>query len=194
MKKLLLLFAAVALVFVACNKQKNNGKQPEQQSDSIANTASLTIGVIDTDSIRENYSFSVQGLISMNKKIADEDGKLKARNAQLQKEAEEFQKKYENNAFLSRDRAEQEMQRIQKKGEDLSRYQESVQNKLAQEQQDFFKQLQDSINMAINELNKGNRFSIVLSKSNLTNTVLYVKPQYNITEEVLKFLNERYNK
>jgi len=189
MKKLLLFFA-VALLFAACNKPKNGEQKSGQQSDSIKHT-SFTIAVIDVDSIRENYAFSVQGLISINKKIADEASKLKAREAQLQKEAEEFQKKYENNAFLSRERAEQEMQRIQKKGEELSRYQESAQNKIAQEQQDFFKQLQDSINLAINELNKEKRFSIVLAKSVLTNTVLYVEPQYNITEEILEFLNKR---
>ena len=182
---------AVAVIFAACNQSKNNDQQQVTQSDTITKSASISIGVIDTDSILENYTFAVQVRSKMSKRADEIAGSLRAREAQLQKEYGEFQKKIENNAFLSRERAEQEGQRIQKKGEELARYQENMQQTLMQEQQALSMQLKDSIDVAIKAVNKDRHFSIVLSTSSLNDNVLYVEPRLNITKEILEFLNKR---
>jgi len=193
MKKLFLLLAAVAVVFAACNKQKNNGKQSEQQSDSITKITSITIGVVDTDSILENYAFAVQARSKMSKKADEMSSSLKARGLQLQNDYADFQKKIDNNAFLSNERAQQEAQRIQKKQEELQRYQDNMEKTFMQEQQALSMQLKDSIDLAIKTINSDKRFSIILSTSSLNDNVLYVEPRLNITKEILDFLNERYN-
>ena len=192
MKKLFL-FLAVAVVFVACRQPESNEQQQVTQSDSITNpTPVIMIGVIDTDSILENYDFAVKVRNALSKKADEMSGSLKSRATQFQKEYMEFQKKIDNNAFLSRERAEQEGQRLQKKQEDLQRYQENMEKTLMQEQQNIALQLKDSIDVAIKAINKDKRFAIVLSTSSLNDNVLYVEPQYNITKEILDFLNKRY--
>jgi outer membrane protein len=154
----------------------------------------MMIGVIDTDSILENYAFAVKMRNAMSKKADEMSGSLKARVTQFQNEYMDFQKKIENNAFLSRERAEQEGQRLQKKQEDLQKYQENIERTLMQEQQNIALQLKDSIDVAIKIVNKDKRFSIVLSTSSLNDNVLYVEPNLNITKEILDILNQRYNK
>lgn len=191
MKKLFLLLA-VAVVFVACKQSKDNDQQQVTQSDSITASTSLMIGVIDTDSILENYAFAVKARNTMSKKADEMSSSLRGRATQLQSEYMEFQKKIENNAFLSRERAEQEAQRIQKKEQELQRYQENMERTFMQEQQTLSMQLKDSIDLAIREINKDRRFAIVLSTSSLNDNVLYVEQNLNITKEILDFLNKRY--
>ena len=193
MKKLFL-FLAVAVVFAACKQQKDNDQQQVAQSDTISatTTSAMMIGVIDTDSILENYAFAVKERNAMNKKADEMSSSLRARATQFQNEYMDFQKKIENNAFLSRERAEQEGQRLQKKQEDLQKYQENMERTLMQEQQNIALQLKDSINVAIKEINKDKRFAIVLSTSSLNDNVLYVEQNMNITKEILDFLNQRY--
>ena len=190
MKKIFLLLA-VAVVFAACKQTKSNEEQSVAKSDTITNTSSISIGVIDTDSILENYSFAVQARNKLSKKADEMSGSLRARATQFQNEYVEFQKKIENNAFLSRERAEQEGQRLQKKQEDLQKYQENMERTLMQEQQNLSIQLKDSINLAIKVVNKNRHFSIVLSTSSLNDNVLYVEPTLNITKEVLDILNKK---
>jgi len=193
MKKIFL-FLTVAVVFTACKQPQNKEQRLELRSDSISTTTSVMIGVIDTDSILENYVFAVKARNAMSKKADEMSGSLRARATQLQSEYADFQKKIENNAFLSRERAEQEAQRIQKKEQDLQRYQESMEKTLMQEQQTIALQLKDSINLAIKAVNKDRHFAVVLSTSSLNDNVLYVESQYNLTQEVLDFLNKRYSK
>ena len=71
---------------------------------------------------------------------------------------------------------------------------ETLENEFLAEQQKLSLQLKDSINMAIREINKDKRFSMVLSTSSLTDNVLYVDDTLNITNEVLEFLNSRIKK
>ena len=190
MKKIFSLLA-VAVLFSACNQPKNDTQQVVVQSETVANTSSVAIGVIDTDSILENYAFAVQARNAMSKKADEMSTSLRSRGMQLQNDYAEFQKKIENNAFLSRERAEQEAQRIKKKEEDLQKYQENMERIFMQEQQNLSMQLKDSINLAIKEVNKEKHLSIVLSTSSLNDNVLYVEPKLNITKDVLEFLNKR---
>ena len=130
----------------------------------------------------------------MTKKAEDARLSLNTKAKQLQKELADFQNKINNNAFLSRERAEQEASRLQKKQAEIQMHGETLENEFLAEQQKLSLQLKDSINMAIREINKDKRFSMVLSTSSLTDNVLYVDDTLNITNEVLEFLNSRIKK
>jgi len=163
-----------------------------QQAVAQTNISSFTIGVIDTDYILENYVFAIQARNTLGKKADEATNLLKTKTMELQNESAEFQRKLENNVFISRESAEQEMQRIKKKGDDLEKYQENTQRDLMQEQEILAQQLKDRIILAIKEINKDKRFSIVLSTSSLNDNVFYVEPQYDITKEILEILNKHY--
>ena len=59
---------------------------------------------------------------------------------------------------------------------------------LLEEQQKMLIQVTDSITNFIKEYNKDGRYEAILNIS----TVLYIKPEYNITPEVTRILNKRY--
>ena len=94
---------------------------------------------------------------------------------QLKKEQDDFQRKYQNNAFLSPERAQQEYQRLEKKAADLQEYAQRLENENMLEQQKMLMQMNDSINLFINNA-----------------STLYINHQYDITNEVVELLNKRY--
>ena len=105
----------------------------------------------------------------------------------------EFQRKLENNAFLSRDRAEQEQVRLQKKQQELQQMDGILSQELMQVQQKMSEGLRDTINKFIKEYNKDGKYEMILSNTSSDN-VLWASKGYDITEEVTKMLNERFEK
>lgn len=188
-------FVLVAVCLVACgNKASKEVKKAAAPAGTVALSVSATIGVVNSDSILEKYTFAIQARETMTKKAEDARLSLNTKAKQLQKELADFQNKINNNAFLSRERAEQEASRLQKKQAEIQMHGETLENEFLAEQQKLSLQLKDSINMAIREINKDKRFSMVLSTSSLTDNVLYVDDTLNITNEVLEFLNSRIKK
>jgi len=111
----------------------------------------------------------------------------------LQKQQQEFQTKYQNNAFLSAERAQQEYNRINKLSEDLQTLSDKLQSELAAESEKNNMQLQDSIKNFLKEYNKTKGFTLIISNTGMDN-LLYADDAMNITQEVLDGLNARYSK
>ena len=154
----------------------------------------LPIAVLNYDSLLANYEFA---------KVSNEELLTKQENArveisekvrQLQNEMVDFQRKIENNAFMSRERAEQEQRRLMKKESDIQELDQRLTQELMVQQQQLTGQLRDSIESVIKEINKDGRYHLILTTNALNDNVLYCAPQYDITEEVLVILNKRYNK
>lgn len=193
MRKLILLLVAT-LVLIACGADNKKHTQ-SQEIPAIGNdSAAFVMGVVNTDTILEKYTFAVQARESMTKKAEDARLSLNTKAKQLQQEMAEFQNKIENNAFLSRERAEQEAARLQKKEADIMQHRETLEAQLMEEQQKLSQQLKDSIDLAIKEINKDRRFAVILSTSSLTDNVLYADDALVVTNEVLEFLNSRFRK
>jgi len=189
MKKVFFLFIGIFFL-VACKGTKSVSQT--EQNDSIAvKPTTLTIAVVNVDSILLNYKFAIQAQNSLLKKGEDARLSLSTKARKLNSEMEDFQKKMDNNAFLSRDRAEQEAQRLQKAQADLQDHQQKLAYDISNEQQNLEMQLQDSIDLAIKEINKNKKFSLILSTSSMNNNVLFMEDEYNITQEIVDFLNKR---
>lgn len=190
----IILLSVATFVLIACgggNKKETQPREiPAVKNDSVA----FVLGVVNTDSILEKYTFAIQARESMTKKAEDARLSLNTKAKQLQQEMMDFQNKIENNAFLSRERAEQEATRLQKKEADIMKHRETLEMQLMEEQQKLSKQLKDSIDIAISEINKGKRFAMILSTSSLTDNVLYADDALIVTNEVLEFLNLRVKK
>jgi len=116
---------------------------------------------------------------------------LNQKAAALDKEQKEFQKKYENNAFISPERAQQEYNRLMKMQQDLQVLQNNLSNQLATENQKNSLQLRDSINVFLKEYNKTKGYNLILSNTGFDN-LLYADSSFNITQEIIDGLNARY--
>lgn len=199
MKNLSLIFnailaVAVVILFVLVLGGKTSTSMKEVVSGKgSVNVGKLPIAYINIDSLLLNYQFAKEANESLIKKQEDSRLTINQQARQLQTEMAEFQRKLENNAFLSRERAEQEQSRLQKKQQELQELDGKLSQQLMQVQQKMSEGLRDTINAFMKDFNKDNKYEMIISNTSSDN-VLYAAKGYDITAEVTKILNERCEK
>ena len=186
-----ILAIAVIVLFwlVLSNKSNETAKQIVSGKNSVT-VGKLPIAYVNIDSLLLNYQFAKDANESLIKKQEDSRLTVNTRARQLQAEMAEFQKKLENNAFLSRERAEQEQLRLQNKQKELQEMDGKLSQQLMQVQQKMSEELRDTINAFMKEYNKNNKYEMIISNTSSDN-ILYAAKGYDITKDVTKMLNER---
>ena len=185
---------AIAVIVLFVKVFSNNPKSPSEKSffknDSL-NAGLLPIAYINVDSLLLNYQFAKEANESLIKKQEDSRLSINTKARQLQTEMGEFQRKLEANAFLSRERAEQEQSRLLKRQEDLRELDGQLSQQLMQVQQKMSEQLRDTINSFLKEYNKDQKYQLILSNTSSDN-ILYATEGLDITPEITELLNKRY--
>ena len=185
---------AIAVIVLFVKVFSNNPKSPSEKSfyknDSL-NAGLLPIAYINVDSLLLNYQFAKEANESLIKKQEDSRLSINTKARQLQTEMGEFQRKLEANAFLSRERAEQEQSRLLKRQEDLRELDGQLSQQLMQVQQKMSEQLRDTINSFLIEYNKDQKYQLILSNTSSDN-ILYATEGLDITPEITDLLNKRY--
>ena len=182
---------AFGVMFAQCagNNNANSASAPAAEATGSSN---IKIAFVEVDSLLSKYNFWNDLTEQMLKKEENIRTTLNEKGKKLEKEAAEFQRKYENNGFISPERAQQEYQRIQKQQQDLEALQQKLMNELAAENQKNSLELRDSINSFLKLYNQDKGYDFIISNTGFDN-LLYGNPVYNITNEIVEGLNARYN-
>lgn len=194
MKKIFVI-CAVALVVASCanDKKTDEVKKADIATEFVAPVeGKLPIAIVNTDTLLNNYFMAIEANETLMTKQEDARLELNQRASGLEKEMIDFQRKVENNAFLSRERAEAEQRRLLNKQQELQNLEQQKTQELMLEQQTVSLQLRDSINAAIKVINADGRYHLIITNSMLNDNVLFAAPEYDITMEVLELLNSRY--
>ena len=183
---------AVIILFVLFFGIKSNISGNQTVSNKSTYTGGkLSIAYVNVDSLLIHYQFAKEANESLIRKQEDSRLKVNSMKQQLQNEVEDFQRKRDNNAFLSIDRAKQEANRLEKKNQELQELDGNLSRQLMQVQQKMSEQLRDTINKFMKEYNKDRKYQVIFSNTSADN-VLYAEKGYDITTEVTKLLNERF--
>ncbi len=189
-----LAIAIVALFFLFLSdiRIKNNKKE----KNLIEKVDHQPVVYIDTDSLLINYNFAIDLNEQLFRKAENSRADLNQKKLQVQTAMSEFKKKFENNAFLTQERTEQERRNIIKMQQELQELTAKMQQEFAQEQMQINQQLNDTITKALKEWNKDKNFQMIHNNIGGNSTILYCgdKFDYNVTQEVTEFLNEKYGK
>ncbi|MBQ1972945.1 MAG: OmpH family outer membrane protein [Paraprevotella sp.] len=153
----------------------------------------MPVAYLNVDSLLANYTFAQEASERLMSKQEDARVKMNTKLRTFQNEVADFQRKLENNAFLSRERAEQEQQRLAKKEQELQELEAKLTQDIMLENQKLNQQLGDSLNTFLQEFNADGRFHIILSNTAKDN-VLMASQQYDITDAVITGMNARYKK
>lgn len=184
-----ILVAAVATLFVLFS----TNSKAETSVVEVAKSEKLPIAYLNTDSLLVNYLFAQDANEKLMKKQEDARLKLNTKLRTFQNEVADFQRKLENNAFLTRERAEQAQQALLKKEQELQELEAKLTEDIMIENQKLNAQLADTLTKFLEEYNADGRYHMILSNTAKDN-VLFAIPGYDITEEVTKVLNARYIK
>ena len=186
----IVLVAAVAALFVIIY----SGNKPATAEPATLDPAEvMPVAYLNVDSLLTNYTFAQEASDQLMSKQEDARVKMNTKLRTFQNEVADFQRKLENNAFLSRERAEKEQQRLAKKEQELQELEAKLTQDIMMENQKLNLQLADSLNNFLKEFNADGRFHIILSNTAKDN-VLMANEQYDITEEVINGLNARCKK
>ena len=187
------LAVAVVILFV----MQFSGKKEVSTSHSFTvgedstSTSLLPIAYVNVDSLLENYNFSKE----LNERVVkrQEDARLNItqKYRSLQSEMQDFQRKAENNAFLTRERMEQERQRLLVKQQELEDLDKKLSQELMTEQMKMNEQLRDTVVSQLKMFNKNKGYQIIFGK--MSDNILYAENAYDVTAELIDFLNKNYS-
>lgn len=187
----ILAIAVIVLFVKVYSGDSASGSTKKVASNDSTSVSDMPIAYINVDSLLLNYQFAKDANESLIKRQEDSRLNINTKARQLQNEFDEFERKLENNAFLSRDRAEQEQSRLMKRRQELQELEGQLSQQLMQTQQKMSEELRDTIDSFLKEFNKDGKYQLILSNTSSDN-VLFATPGYDITDEVTKLLNERF--
>ena len=175
MKKIVLILG-VALAVLACNKTETNAKE-------------FKTAYIDTAEIIEKYE-----------KFKDEDAKFNVKSEELGRPLEAKVRAFQAEAQSFRQNAQAKgPQWAQQKGAELQQREQQLgieQNALIQQLQQEGAVLKDSliseVKKFIKDYGKKKGYDYIYGTGDAA-TILYAKDGYDITKDVLKELNDKYN-
>ena len=182
-----MMLAVVALSVIACNKET-------AATANVGKTASAKEGFktayIDTEELMKEYQ-----------EFKDFEAKFKTMSDKMKNELDNDAKRFQNDVVdLQKNAQSKGMEWAQKRQAELERRQQT----LAEKEQNYMKKFQEESAVERDSLvSKMKSFIKVYGKekgldyvlgTGDASTVLYAKDGYEITEEVLKLMNEAYEK
>lgn len=187
MKRITLICAAalLALGITACNNQ--SGKQNPDATTPVVTEGGLKVAYIDTDTLLAKYQYA----IDMEKEIRDY-GEQQRRYGQQQVDA--FQKDYNNylqtGSTLTLTQQQAKEAELKQRAEKMQTLEQELMSKIAEKQSSETVKVMNAILAYVREYNAANQqFDIILTKA----ATLYVNPAMDITDEIVKGLNEEYS-
>lgn len=187
------LAVAVIVLYVLNFTSKNNKETASfESSGSVVEMATLPIAYVNTDSLLRAYNFAKDMDEALVRKQENAKLTINQQMRKLDQEVSEFQRKLENNAFLTRERGEQEQARLIKKEQEIRQQSDRLAAELALEQQTMNEKLRDNIYSFLKEYNAVKKYQIIMANNSNDNIMLADKA-YDITNEVVLELNKRYN-
>ena len=124
----------------------------------------VKIVYINTDTLLRNYTLSVELNEAFLKKQEERNTELNIKAKDLDRQAREFQRKLENNGFISAERAEAARQDLLEKNQKLQQLQQEMTEKMMKEQSELNKKLFESITNFMFEYKKEKGYEIVYIK------------------------------
>lgn len=175
--KRILLFLAISVSLISCN---NN--------NSPAAAKEFKTAYIDTSKLLEEYT-KAKDIEAKYKTKSDVMGKeLQTEVARFKAEASSFQK---NAQAKGQAWAQENGERLQKKEQELRYAQDSMLQQLQQESGAEMDSLVKNVKSFIKQYGKEKGYDYIYATGEAV-SILYAKDQYDITAEIVKVLNEKY--
>ena len=185
-----LLIAVVVLFVLHFSSDKAESGLAEESGTS--GSVEFPLAYINTDSLLIKYDYAKLLKEKMIKKEESSRADFNEKAKIFQQDLREHQRKLQNNGYLSLDRAQKEERRLAKANQDLQDLNKRLTNELMAEQNKINAELRDTLINYLKEFNKAKGYKVVLSNT-MGDNILYSEPGVDITDDIVKALNARYN-
>lgn len=180
----IVLIIAVAVLFYL----QFNEKSTPQEEKSIMSAAAYSVAYINSDSVLQKYDYFAELQEELQAKSKKLESEYQNRAQGLQKEFNDYQRNI-NNLTIGQAKALEED--LMKKQQNLRVYQESLSQELLKEEARISQELYNRVTGFLNDYSEKKGLQLVV-KYNQGSDVLYANDSMNITNEVIKGLNEAF--
>ena len=196
MKQLSLILSIVAIglsgVLVFLRVKGNDPIKPAVSAaaaDGAPGNSSFKIAYFELDSLQNNYQYFKDALATLKTKEESMNNELASLEKSYQKKIAEWQQKGNNMSQAEAEAANREYQQMQQNFQ--SRKQQLDQN-INDQMNETRKKIRERLETYLKEYNKGKNYSYILS--DFPEGIFYKDTAYNITNDLIKGLNESYKK
>ncbi|MBI4645054.1 MAG: OmpH family outer membrane protein [Bacteroidia bacterium] len=177
------------LYFTKQEKPVQNIKSIPVAKDTVTKSYSmLPIAVVNIDSLLRKYDYYNYLEDELKKKQANLENALQSRAKAFEEEYMKFLEKAQRGTFLSDERAAEEEERLKNEQQEIMKYEQSLNQEMMDESQKIEKKLFDTVTNYLKQFNSDGRYEYILNKAGC----LYNNDYVDITDTVIKVLNERY--
>jgi outer membrane protein len=165
-----------------------NSKTP-----SAANDGRFKVAYVDIDTFEEHYDFLRSKREEFNKRQQSMQNELERSAQQYQKNVESYQRKAQSGGMTQAEGEATEKQLLQMQ-QSLRLREQALTEQLVKEKDAFNKKLHDELDTFLKEYNKNKGYDYILSYSEEASQILLADEKYNITDDVIKGMNDRAKK
>ncbi|MBQ0113409.1 MAG: OmpH family outer membrane protein [Bacteroidales bacterium] len=181
------IIAIAASVFSLINRPagEDTAKTPK-----VIQKGDLKIAYVNTDTILAKYNMALDMKKDLEAKQKQAENTFKSAESKLQSDYQNYMKTGDKLTLTQQKEKEKELQeRMQK----LQQMQTNLPMQLQEEQVKMNKKLLDAVYAFIADYNKKHdKYNVILSNSYMSSPTLYIDKGMDITDEILKGLNEEY--
>lgn len=163
------------------------------QPAATAPAAQGSIVYIQMDTLINHYDMFNDLRSELESKFNTIQNDLNKKARAFDNDAKDFQEKM-NKGLLTRSQAESLQNDLMQRQQELQAYSQQKQMEMAEEEAVMVNRVMDAVKTYVAEYNKTHGYALILTSTVTTNTVLAGSPELDITQDVLKGLNEAYIK
>lgn len=155
----------------------------------VTTSGGANIAYVDIDSLESKYELLKKKSEDFKTRQSQMEAELQRSYNQMQNDAYEIQKKAQSNS-LTQAEYEAANKKLMQMQQTLESRKQSLTEQLMKEQEEFNSDLKKRLNAYLAEYNKTHHYDFIMSYSGNGSSILYAGTSHNITEEVVKGLNE----
>lgn len=184
----------LAGTIVSCNQGAKTQNEPSKNDSNTVSKESEgsnkdKIVYLNSDSLSEKYQYFKDIKSKLENKVKKAQADLQAKSAAFQREVADYQK---NAATMSAADRQATEQKLARKQDELARLDQTASSSLAKDESEEFNNVYNKITEFLKKHAADNGYKLVLTYSKSNPTVLYADPSLEITNEVIKQLNDEY--
>ena len=189
MKQLkLILTVAVAAIICSCAANSNTNGAQQANAAGEAPAAQGSIVYIQLDSLVNQYDMYNDLKSELESKVQAVQEDLTKKGRSFESAVKDFEAKIAK-GLLTRSQAEEQQKRLLEREQNLQGLSQQKQMELAEEEAVMMRRVMDAIQTYITKYNQDKGYALILSVP-----VLAGDPSLNITQDILKGMNEEYIK
>ena len=194
MKQLkLILTVAVAAIICSCAANSNTNGAQQANAAGEAPAAQGSIVYIQLDSLVNQYDMFNDLRSELESKAQAIQDDLTKKGRAFESAVKDFETKIAK-GLLTRSQAEEQQKKLLEREQNLQGLSQQKQMELAEEEAVMMRRVMDAVQTYINKYQQEKGYALIITTSAATNTVIAGNANLDITNDVLKGMNEEYIK